>query len=126
MITNPIPGQTVQIWYAVKRAHHFPHHGKTAVVETASKGKPRNHLVCLRFSRALVVVPCGNLRPPRPYLCAVCKDTHLMDWVDDSGDSRKVLCTHCPLPCPDCREGGTGPYCGATPCDCQCHTEAAP
>lgn len=31
------------------------------------------------------------------------------------------MCTRCPVPCQECRAGGTGAFCGKTPCECQCH-----
>lgn len=31
------------------------------------------------------------------------------------------MCTRCPVPCQECRAGGTGAFCGKTPCGCQCH-----
>lgn len=56
-------------------------------------------------------------------VCKICKDTHIMHF-EETGQDR--MCTHCPLPCQDCRQGGTGPYCERTPCVCQCHRGLAP
>ncbi len=58
---------------------------------------------------------------PKP-VCDTCNDTHEM-WLgtEQRGDHRKVMCTHCPTPCQKCRQGGNGPYCTNTPCDCPCH-----
>jgi hypothetical protein len=53
-------------------------------------------------------------------ICTTCADTHVM-WLGDDGDSRKVMCTRCPVPCQQCREGGNGAYCAVTPCPCGCH-----
>lgn len=55
---------------------------------------------------------------PAP-VCTVCEDTHVMTLRD-----AEVPCTHCPTPCQECRAGGNGPYCTATPCSCACHTRA--
>lgn len=48
-------------------------------------------------------------------VCSTCNDTHRMPLVD-----REVMCTHCPTPCENCR---AGPYCGKTPCTCECHRQ---
>jgi hypothetical protein len=60
---------------------------------------------------------------PKPPVCSTCGDTHRMTIRD-----RKVPCTRCPVPCQDCRAGGTGAYCWSTPCGCGCHrvAEGAP
>lgn len=49
-------------------------------------------------------------------VCSTCNDTHLMPYGED-----RVMCTRCPVPCQECRAGGTGAFCGKTPCECQCH-----
>ena len=59
MMLNPRLGQQVQIKYRKKTCHHFPVHGKTGVIVTVGKGKPRNHLVDV--DGELYIVPCGNL-----------------------------------------------------------------
>ena len=56
-------------------------------------------------------------------MCATCNDTHRMKY-QTTGDV--VMCTHCPVPCEECRTRGTtgmlaGPYCATTPCLCACH-----
>jgi hypothetical protein len=51
-------------------------------------------------------------------VCSTCNDTHLMPYGED-----RVMCTRCPLPCQKCRMGGTGAFCGKTPCECQCHDQ---
>lgn len=48
-------------------------------------------------------------------ICLVCNDTHIMNR-----DEYNVLCTHCPLPCPQC---ANGPFCVNTPCQCNCHED---
>lgn len=69
-------------------------------------------------------VPSGQhiaLVTPHPCLgpvCTTCKDTHEMQLED-----QKVMCTHCPTPCDDCRAGGNGAYCTTTPCSCHCHAK---
>lgn len=68
MIASPHIGQIVQCWYAAKARAARPLHGKTGVVEIASRGRPRNHGV--RIDGRLYVVPCGNLRPPKPEVSA--------------------------------------------------------
>ena len=49
-------------------------------------------------------------------VCSRCDDTHRMDM-----NGTTFMCTHCPLPCQKCRQGGTGAYCESTPCSCVCH-----
>ena len=51
-------------------------------------------------------------------MCSTCNDTHLMSYGED-----RVMCTRCPVPCQKCRAGGTGAFCGKTPCECQCHDQ---
>lgn len=51
-------------------------------------------------------------------VCATCRDTHQMLLGD-----RLVMCTRCPAPCQECRQGGNGPYCEKTPCGCSCHAK---
>lgn len=59
---------------------------------------------------------------PKPApVCARCDDTHTVHLED-----RSQMCTACPVPCSECRQGGNGPYCATTPCACACHTKAAP
>lgn len=61
MLTNPRPGDRVQLWYGERWRRACGHlHGRKGVVEIASRGKPRNHGV--RVGGELVVVPAGNLR----------------------------------------------------------------
>lgn len=62
MISNPRPGQRVQVWYAAKRLP-MPWHGQTGTVEIVGRSRPRNHGI--RVGAALVVVPAGNLREPK-------------------------------------------------------------
>ena len=47
-------------------------------------------------------------------VCGVCGDSHRMIL-----GGRFVLCTHCPMPCDQCGNGGA--YCRTTPCPCMCH-----
>jgi hypothetical protein len=54
-------------------------------------------------------------------ICSTCKDTHRMTLTRDGHEDQIVMCTHCPVPCQRCRENGTGPFCGTTPCTCDCH-----
>lgn len=54
-------------------------------------------------------------------VCYYCWDTHLVTVTNDYGEDATQMCTHCPTPCHKCREGGLGPYCETTPCDCECH-----
>jgi hypothetical protein len=54
----------------------------------------------------------------RPPVCSTCNDTHAMTLGD-----RTVMCTRCPTPCQSCRAGGVGPFCGSTPCTCECHAK---
>ena len=51
-------------------------------------------------------------------ICSHCNDTHFMMLRD-----ARVLCTRCPVPCQECREGGTGAFCESTPCPCPCHRD---
>lgn len=56
---------------------------------------------------------------PRPArTCTTCNDTHRMNLGE-----RVVSCTHCPVPCEQCRSGGLGAYCEVTPCACPCHAK---
>lgn len=61
-------GQVVQIWYRKELASSMPYHSMIGAVEIASKRRrksgPINHAVRLD-SQTVVVVPCGNLRPPK-------------------------------------------------------------
>ena len=61
------------------------------------------------------------MSPPEPALpvCSTCNDTHRMLAPEDVGGD--WMCTHCPVPCSKCRQGGRGPYCATTPCACVCH-----
>ncbi len=52
-------------------------------------------------------------------VCHICDDSHRMDLGGTT-----VMCTWCPVPCQECRHGGTGPYCENTPCLCECHNKA--
>ncbi len=54
-------------------------------------------------------------------VCSTCNDTHSMILHNSSGDERNVMCTFCPRPCQECRQGGNGPFCTNTPCSCECH-----
>lgn len=65
MISNPRPGQRVQVWYNAKAAPHMPYHGKFGTVQLVSRGKPRNHLIQMDDG-AVIGVPCGNIRPENP------------------------------------------------------------
>ena len=47
-------------------------------------------------------------------VCRVCLDTHRFP---ESGH----MCTSCPIPCEECRQGGRGAFCESTPCACKCH-----
>ncbi len=62
MLTNPRVGSAVQIWYREALRGFMPLHGVTGIVIVPGRGRPRNHLV--RIDEALIIVPCGNLRPP--------------------------------------------------------------
>lgn len=62
MVSNPRPGQRVQLWYAAKARAAFPLHARPGRVEVVGKARPRNHGVRLDGG-PLVVVPAGNLRP---------------------------------------------------------------
>lgn len=56
-------------------------------------------------------------------ICDTCNDTHIMPLHNDYDEERQVMCTRCPTPCQKCRAGGNGPFCGETPCSCDCHRE---
>ena len=69
MVSNPKPGDVVQLWYARQHAHRWPLHGRVGVVRVVSSarrrkgerhGPPRSHGIDV--DGVLVVVPCGNLR----------------------------------------------------------------
>jgi hypothetical protein len=51
-------------------------------------------------------------------VCKVCDDTHDM-WL--YAEERYVMCTHCPVPCQNCRRNWREAYCAETPCKCRCH-----
>ena len=61
-----------------------------------------------------------SLEKPSKPVCAVCEDTHVMH-LESQGD---VMCTHCPVPCGQCRASRNGPFCATTPCSCECHALA--
>lgn len=63
MISNPKPGQRVQVWYAAKNLP-MPHHGKFGTVVAVAKNRPKNHLIRMDDEQ-LVAVPAGNLREPK-------------------------------------------------------------
>lgn len=52
------------------------------------------------------------------FVCLVCNDSHTM-WLERL--ERHVPCTHCPVPCKNCRFKKIGAYCAHTPCSCTCH-----
>lgn len=56
------------------------------------------------------------------FVCETCSDTHSMT-LHRNGEVREVMCTRCPHPCEECREG---PYCRVTPCSCACHAKKGP
>ena len=65
MISRPRIGQPVQLWYAAGKRSVAPDHAAVGVVEITSPGPgPRN--VGVQIDGRLVVVPCGNLRTPKP------------------------------------------------------------
>ena len=64
MIANPRIGQSVQVWYRAALRDAMPWHGCVGIIEEVSHGKPRNHVV--RIGGQRVIVPCGNLREPKP------------------------------------------------------------
>jgi hypothetical protein len=64
VVSNPKPGQRVQVWYRKGLRDYMPHHGRLGTVAVVSKGRPRNHGVLI--DGRMVVIPCGNLRPPTP------------------------------------------------------------
>lgn len=68
--------------------------------------------------------PVKKSKKAKP-VCAVCRDTHLMQIRVDGKETKTVMCTHCPVPCDACRLSGKGPYCGKTPCACDCHKKGA-
>lgn len=54
-------------------------------------------------------------------ICDTCNDTHMMNLNNQS-----VMCTRCPVPCQSCRgHNGTGAFCAAVPCACDCHDPLA-
>ena len=64
MISNPKPGQVVQVWYRVADQPTRPLHGKTGIIEVAARGHgPRNHAV--RVDGVLHSIPAGQLRAPQ-------------------------------------------------------------
>jgi len=61
MISNPKPGQQVQVWYAKRYAANMPLHGKHGVVVFRAAGrKPKNH--CVEVGGEMFSIPAGNLR----------------------------------------------------------------
>ena len=62
MISNPKPGQVVQVWYG-RGWRRLPLHGRQGVVRIAGNGKPRNHGV--EIGGQMYVVNGGHLRNPR-------------------------------------------------------------
>lgn len=60
MFANPKPGQAVKIHYAAHYAAIMRFHGKTGQVVQRGRGRPRNHLV--KIGETLAVIPCGNLQ----------------------------------------------------------------
>lgn len=63
MIGYPYKGQSVMIWYAKKRAHLWPLHGRWGTVKVFNtKGGPKNVLVVLDDGQE-VIVPKGNILP---------------------------------------------------------------
>ena len=68
--------------------------------------------------RAALAVAQSLLRTSAPPVCPVCNDTHTMH-SEETG--RGYMCTRCPVPCAKCLQGGNGPFCGTTPCACECH-----
>lgn len=56
----------------------------------------------------------SGVEPAGGYVCDYCKDTHVMPATG-------FMCTRCPTPCQECRQGGNGPFCETTPCSCACH-----
>jgi len=64
MIRVPRIGQVVQVWYGGGRKA-FPLHGKIGTVRHVGRGPgPRNHGI--EVEGAFYIVPCGNLREPKP------------------------------------------------------------
>jgi len=63
MISNPQPGQPVQVWYAKRYASSMPLHGKIGVVVFRAAGrKMKNH--CIEIEGRWYSIPAGNLRKP--------------------------------------------------------------
>ena len=60
MLSYPVPGKRVQVWYRAGYRDRMPLHGKTGTVAIRSRGRPRNHGI--QIDGRLYVVPCGNLR----------------------------------------------------------------
>jgi hypothetical protein len=70
------------------------------------------------------VYPGRRRLPPEPEpegpVCSRCQDTHVMRIPKKYEGSRKVPCTACPTPCPECRDGRKA-YCREPRCSCKCH-----
>lgn len=67
MLTNPRPGQEVQIWYRAEMRELMRFHGCGGYVAASAparrpgrKSGPRNHLV--QVGLLFLIVPAGNLR----------------------------------------------------------------
>lgn len=102
------------------------HAGEPSIGISADLNPTQAKAVVLFLSKLLVEAeaeskPKPRLVPDAEPVCSVCRDTHLMPWTTDSGDKTTAMCTRCPVPCQLCRQGGNGPYCESTPCDCNCH-----
>jgi hypothetical protein len=82
---------------------------------------------CGEVARGLVLAMERTAGQQAGPVCQTCNDTHLMRLYDiETGEDREAMCTHCPVPCAKCRQGGTGPFCATTPCGCECHKSAGP
>lgn len=64
MLSNPQPGDRVELRYRAALRPLCPHGQKGAIV-AAGRGRPRNHLVRLDIG-VRVVVPAGNLQKEKP------------------------------------------------------------
>ena len=60
MLSNPMFGDLVQVWYRPKVRDIMPLHGKFGRVNRRGSGRPRNHEVLI--DGEVYVVPAGNLR----------------------------------------------------------------
>ncbi len=92
--------------------------GKPAISATTIDGVPVCRECAEQMDKEGFMFVGWRDNVPKP-VCDTCNDTHMMSFHEDE----YVMCTRCPVPCQKCRQGGNGPYCTHTPCDCACHVK---